>query len=105
MPGTEYVASDYLRQGGLRSGRSLGTPAHVDEGTRNSKSGVLLDGPPVQEGWVGYPSKGDGWKVGARRSGKQIEGPWNLSRTRAGGDLRDRDPRGLLVCDPSITGS
>lgn len=35
VPGTEYVASDYLRQGGLRSGRSLGTPARVDEGTRN----------------------------------------------------------------------
>lgn len=35
MPGTEFVASDYLRQGGLGSGRSLGTPAHVDEGTGN----------------------------------------------------------------------
>lgn len=58
MPGTEYVASDYLRQGGLGSGRSLRTPAHVDEETRNFSVCYLC--------WMGLLFRKDGWDTHLR---------------------------------------
>lgn len=48
-----------------------------------SKSGVFVGWVTCSGRMVRHPSKGDVWKTGAKKSGRQMEGPWNPNRTRS----------------------